>query len=73
MEFMTTKAWQRFNLADGQYRYEETWHGSHLFNDVMISFQNDDGDLLLKVVLSKTMGRRFFTKWVAWDLIELEY
>ena len=73
MEFMTTKTWQRVNLADGKYRYEKAWHGSHLFDDVMISFEEDDGDLLLEVVLSKTMGRKFFTKWVAWELIELEY
>jgi len=73
MEFMTTKTWQRVNLADGRYRFEKAWHGSHLFDDVMISFKDDDGDLLLEVVLSKTMGRKFFTKWVDWELIELEY
>jgi len=73
MEFMTTKTWQRVNLSEGRYRFEKAWQGSHLFDDVMISFKGDDGDLLLEVVLSKTMGRKFFTKWVAWELIELEY
>jgi len=77
MEFMTTKTWQRVNLAEGRYRYEKAWHGSHLFNDGMISFQEDDGDLLLEVVLTKTMdefeGRKFFTKWVVSELIVLEY
>ncbi len=73
MEFTTTKTWQRVNSDDGDHRYEKVWFGAHLFGDVMISFKDGDGDLFLEVVLAKTIGRKFFTKWVALELIELDY
>jgi len=78
MDFGTTRAWERVNLADGGYQYEKVWVGGHSVSDnAMILFKDDDGDILLEIVLTNTRRPKFFTyavyqlpiltKLILWD------
>ncbi len=71
MEFMTTKTWQRVNSDDGEYKYEKVWLGNQLIDDAMITFKEDDGDILLEVMLWESKPPKVFIKWIVHELIEM--